>query len=66
MKHLEKMKVAIMVLLGLCLVCAAAAFFLPNAYGMVLSCLAIVFGSVVAVLCLAGMASLMHGNHAAA
>jgi len=66
MKHMEKMKVAIMVLLGLCLVCAAAAFFLPNAYGTVLSCLAIVSGSVVAVLCLAGMALLMRGNHAAA
>ena len=65
MKHMEKMKFAIMVLLGLCLVCAAAAFFLPNIYGMVLSCLAIAFGSVVAVLCLAGMAVLMRNHQAA-
>ena len=66
MKHMEKMKVAIVVLLGLCLVCAAAAFFLPNAYGMVLSCLAIALGTVVAVLCLAGMALLLRNNQAAA
>ena len=65
MKHLEKMKVAITVLVALCLLCAVAAFFLPNAQGMVLSYLAIALASVVAVLCVAGMALLMHRPDAA-
>ena len=63
MKHLEKMKVAISVLLALCLLCAMAAFFLPNAQGMVLSCLAIALALVVAALCFAGMVLLLrHRN----
>ena len=65
MKHLEKMKVAITVLLALCLLCAMAAFFLPNAQGMVLSCLAIVLAIVVAALCFAGMALLLRHHSAA-
>ena len=65
MKHLEKMKVAITVLVALCLLCAVAAFFLPNAQGMVLSYLAIALASVVAVLCVAGMALLMRRPNAA-
>lgn len=65
MKHLEKMKVAITVLVALCLLCAVAAFFLPNAQGMVLSYLAIALASVVAVLCVAGMALLMRRPDAA-
>ena len=66
MKHLEKMKVAITVLLALCLLCAMAAFFLPNAQGMVLSCLAIVLATVVAALCLAGMVLLLRHRNSAA
>lgn len=66
MKHLEKMKVAITVLLALCLLCAMAAFFQPNAQGMVLSCLAIVLAFVVAALCFAGMALLLRHHHSAA
>ena len=66
MKHLEKMKVAITVLVALCLLCAAAAFFLPNAQGMVLSYLAIALAAVVAVLCFAGMVMLMNHRDAAA
>lgn len=60
MKHLEKMKVAITVLVALCLLCAVAAFFLPNAPGMVLSCLAIALASVVAALCIISMAALLN------
>jgi peptidoglycan/LPS O-acetylase OafA/YrhL len=66
MKHLEKMKTAITVLVALCLLCAVAAFFLPNTQGMVLSCLAIALATIVAVLCVAGMAMLMHQHNAAA
>ena len=66
MKHLDKMKVAITVLVALCLLCAVAAFFLPNAQGMVLSYLAIALATVVAVLCVAGMAVLLHHPNAAA
>ena len=66
MKHLEKMKVAITVLVALCLLCAVAAFFLPNAQGMVLSYLAIALATVVAVLCVAGMAVLLRHHNAAA
>ena len=66
MKHLEKLKVAIVVLVGLCLLCAVAAFFLPNAQGMVLSCLAITLATIVVVLCVAGMVSLLQHNNAAA
>ena len=66
MKHLEKMKVAIVALVTLCLLCAVAAFFLPNAQGMVLSYLAMALATVVAVLCLAGMAMLLHHNNGAA
>jgi len=66
MKHLEKMKVAITVLVALCLLCAVAAFFLPNAQGMVLSYLAIALATVVAVLCVAGMAVLLRHPNAAA
>ena len=65
MKHLEKMKVAITVLVALCLLCAVAAFFLPNAQGMVLSYLAIALAIVVAVLCVAGMALLTRRPDAA-
>ena len=66
MKFLEKMKVAITVLVALCLLCAVAAFFLPNAQGMVLSYLAIALAIVVAVLCVAGMALLTRNPHTAA
>ena len=66
MKHMEKMKVAITALVALCLLCAVAAFFLPNAYGMVLSYLAIALASIVAVLCVAGMVVLMNNRSAAA
>ena len=65
MKHLEKMKVAITVLVALCLLCAAAAFFLPNAQGMVLSYLAIALGTVVTVLCVAGLMALVRHPNAA-
>ena len=65
MKHLEKMKVAIMVLVALCLLCAVAAFFLPNAQGLVLSYLAIALASAVAVLCVSAMALLLHHTSAA-
>ena len=60
------MKVEITVLVALCLLCAVAAFFLPNAQGMVLSYLAMALATTVAVLCLAGMAVLLHGRNAAA
>ena len=66
MKHLEKMKVAITVLVALCLLCAAAAFFLPNAQGMVLSYLAMALATVVAVLCVSGMVTLLRNRDAAA
>ena len=66
MKHLEKMKVAIAVLVALCLLCAVTAFFLPNAQGLALSYLAMALAAVVAVLCVAGMALLLHHNNAAA
>ena len=66
MKHMEKMKAVIAVLAALCLLCAVAAFFLPNAQGMVLSCLAIVLASVVAVACAVGMAFLLRNPHTAA
>ena len=62
MKYLEKLKVAIVVLVALCLLCAVAAFFLPNTQGMVLSCLAIVLATVVAVLCVTGMVNLLRHN----
>ena len=65
MKHLEKMKVAITVLVALCLLCAVAAFFLPNAQGMALSYLAIILAVVVAGLCVAGMSILMQRPDAA-
>ena len=66
MKHLEKMKVAITVLVALCLLCAVAAFFLPNAQGMVLSCLAIALASAVAVICAVCMVFLLRNPHTAA
>ena len=66
MKMMEKMKIAITALVGLCLLCAVAAFFLPNAQGMVLSYLAIALASIVAVLCVAGMVVLMNQHSAAA
>lgn len=66
MKHLEKMKTAITVLVALCLLCAVAAFFLPNTQGMILSCLAIALATVTAVLCVAGMAMLLYRHSAAA
>lgn len=66
MKHMEKLKVAITVLVALCLLCAVAAFFLPNVQGMVLSCLAIALATIVAVLCVAGMVELIKHNEAAA
>ena len=66
MKHLEKMKTAITVLVALCLLCAVAAFFLPNTQGMILACLAISLATVVAVLCIAGMAVLLHRHGSAA
>lgn len=66
MKMMEKMKIAITALVGLCLLCAVAAFFLPNAQGMVLSYLAIALAAVVAVLCVAGMVQLMNSRNAAA
>ena len=65
MKHMEKMKALIAVLAALCLLCAVAAFFLPNAQGMVLSCLAIILASVVAVACAVGMALLLRHPNAA-
>lgn len=66
MKLMEKMKVAITVLVALCLLCAVAAFFLPTAHGMVLSYLAIALATMVVVLCIAGMALLFKGNSSAA
>ncbi len=66
MKHLETMKTAIKVLVALCLLCAVAAFFLPNAEGMILSYVAIALASVIAVICVACMAVLMRGNNATA
>lgn len=66
MKMMEKMKVVITALVGLCLLCAVAAFFLPTAQGMVLSYLAIALAAVVAVLCVAGMVMLMNHRNAAA
>jgi len=66
MKMMEKMKIAITALVGLCLLCAVAAFFLPNAQGMVLSYLAIALAAAVAVLCVAGLAMLLHHPNAAA
>ncbi|MBE6919559.1 MAG: hypothetical protein E7469_07740 [Ruminococcaceae bacterium] len=66
MKHLEKMKFTITVLVAMCLLCAVAAFFLPNAQGMVLSYLAIALAAAVAVLCVAGLAMLLHHPNAAA
>ena len=66
MKHLEKMKFTITVLVAMCLLCAVAAFFLPNAQGMVLSYLAIALAGAVAVLCVAGLALLLHHPNAAA
>lgn len=66
MKMMEKMKIAITALVGLCLLCAVAAFFLPTAQGMVLSYLAIALAAVVAVLCFAGIISLMNQHHTAA
>ena len=65
MKYLEKTKSVIAVLAALCLLCAVAAFFLPNAQGMVLSCLAIVLATVVAVACAVGMAFLLRHPNAA-
>ena len=65
MKHMEKMKAVIAVLAASCLLCAVAAFFLPNAQGMVLSCLAIILASVVAVACAVGMALLLRHPNAA-
>ena len=66
MKMMEKMKIAITALVGLCLLCAVAAFFLPTAQGMVLSYLAIALAAVVAVLCFAGMVMLMNHRDTAA
>ena len=66
MKHMEKMKAVIAVLAALCLLCAVAAFFLPNAQGMVLSYLAMALATAVAVLCFAGLAMLHHSNGSAA
>ncbi|MBE6972228.1 MAG: hypothetical protein E7446_09010 [Ruminococcaceae bacterium] len=66
MKMMEKMKIAITALVGLCLLCAVAAFFLPNAQGMVLSYLAIALAAIVAVLCVAGMILLMNNRNVAA
>ena len=65
MKMMEKMKIAITALVGLCLLCAVAAFFLPTAQGMVLSYLAIALGTVVTVLCVAGLMALMRHPNAA-
>ena len=66
MKYLEKMKVAITVLVALCLLCAVAAFFLPNAQGMVLSYLAIALATVVAIICAVSLGFLLHHRHNAA
>ena len=66
-KHGKKLTVAAAATVGLalCLLCAAAAFFLPNAQGMVLSYLAIALGTVVTVLCVAGLMALMRHPNAA-
>ena len=66
MKFIENMKFAITLMVALCLLCAVVAFFLPNAYGMVLSYLSIALASVVAVLCVIGMVMLMNHRNAAA
>ena len=59
------LKNAIMSLVGLCLLCAVAAFFLPNAQGMVLSYLAIALATVVAIICAVGLGLLLHRHNAA-
>ena len=65
MKFMEKLSAAILTLVALCLLCAVAAFFLPTVHGAILSCLASLLGTVVAVLCIIGMVSL-HNNRSAA
>lgn len=65
MKHLETLKTSITILVALCLLCAVAAFFLPNAQGMVLSYLAMVLATAVAVLSIAGLLVLLRRSSAA-
>ena len=59
------LKNAIMSLVGLCLLCAVTAFFLPNAQGMVLSYLAIALATVVAIICAVSLGFLLHHRHSA-
>lgn len=66
MKHMDLLKTVIMVLAAACLLCAVAAFFLPNAQGMVLSCLAIALAVGVLVMCTAALFSLLLQRNAAA
>lgn len=60
MKYIEKMKSAITALVILCVLCAVAAFFLPNAHGLVFSYAAIILAVAVLVLSIAGVALLLH------
>ena len=60
------LKNAIMSLVGLCLLCAVAAFFLPNAQGTLLSYLAIAPATVVAIICAVSLGFLLHHRHNAA
>ncbi len=67
MKYIEKLKTAISSLVVLCVLCAVAAFFLPNMHGLVFSYAAIVMAIAVLVLSAAAVAVLLrHTNRNAA
>ena len=63
MKNMSKLKAVITVLVAVCVLCAVAAFFLPNAHGMVLSYVAIAAAIAVAVIGLLGMLMVMINNN---
>ncbi len=60
MKYIEKLKTAITTLVVLCVLCAVAAFFLPNMHGLVFSYAAIIMAVAVLVLSAVGVAMLLH------
>ncbi len=63
MKYMPQLKAFITFLVVLCVVCAAAAFFLPTTPGAVFSYAAMGTATAIAVLSIAGMVSLFAGHH---
>lgn len=65
MKYMSYLKAFITLLVVICVVCAATAFFLPTTQGAVFSYAAMGTATAIAVLSIAGMVALFTGHHTA-